>query len=285
MRIRAALAASIVLAAVAGTARAEDVHARFRSTMNSVFGSGGWRITGGYRTPERENELRAQGALTVPAGRLSRHSMGRPGAPGAYDVVVDGMSPWQAAAKLRRAGAPFRTIFAEGTHGTQGPHLHIDPYSGGLKGWAGGPPVVRWTVADPTPAQLSIAILHKAAMQGEPEAQIELGMIYSEGRMAPRNLVEAYVWTAFAAANPAADAETRAEAGRGLETLAGLMKPTEIADAQRFVQAQAQPGASARYVPLIVRRGEGGAIRIAGQGQAQIGVASAAAPAVGTGVQ
>jgi Sel1 repeat len=100
----------------------------FRQLMNSVFGVGRWRETGGYRTPAKENQLRAQGAETVPVGTMSRHSLGAPDAPGAYDVVVENLSPDQAAMKLRRAGAEFRRLFPEGTHGTQGAHLHIEPY-------------------------------------------------------------------------------------------------------------------------------------------------------------
>jgi hypothetical protein len=127
------LSAVAALALLAGQAFAqESPNARLGSIMDSVFGAGNWRLTGGYRTPERENELRAQGALTVPPGGLSRHSVGRPGAPGAYDIVVPGLSPSAAAARLQRAGAPFRTYFPEGRHGTQGPHLHIEPHSTGL---------------------------------------------------------------------------------------------------------------------------------------------------------
>jgi len=101
--------------------------ARFYAAMDSVFGAGNWRETGGYRSPARENELRAEGALTVPEGRLSRHSMGTPDAPGAFDIVVAGMTPEQAAARIRQTGAHFSRLFPEGRHGTQGGHLHIEP--------------------------------------------------------------------------------------------------------------------------------------------------------------
>jgi len=99
----------------------------FREMMNTVFGPSGWRETGGYRPPEREDELRAEGALTVPVGHISPHSTGTPDAPGAYDIVVAGMTPEQAAEALRRSGLRFRRIFPEGGHGTQGPHLHVEP--------------------------------------------------------------------------------------------------------------------------------------------------------------
>ncbi|HEX3367876.1 MAG TPA: hypothetical protein VHS75_22755 [Phenylobacterium sp.] len=98
----------------------------FKTMMDQVFGAGRWRQTSGYRTVAQENALRRAGAGTVPAGRISRHSVGDPDAPGAYDAVVAKLSPAAAAAKLKRAGAPFAKVAAEGAHGRQGPHLHIE---------------------------------------------------------------------------------------------------------------------------------------------------------------
>jgi len=100
---------------------------QFRAVMDMVFGIGRWRETGGYRSPERENELRAEGALTVPLGHISSHSIGTPNAAGAYDIVVEGVSPSEAAGMLWRSGLKFRKVFPEGAHGTQGPHLHVEP--------------------------------------------------------------------------------------------------------------------------------------------------------------
>jgi hypothetical protein len=105
---------------------------RFHSTLDQVFGPGRWRQTSGYRSPEREDELRREGAGTVAAGHLSRHSLGGPDAPGAYDVVVAGMSFESAAEKLRSSGAGLARVIAERAHGAQGPHLHIEPGSGAL---------------------------------------------------------------------------------------------------------------------------------------------------------
>jgi hypothetical protein len=98
-----------------------------RTTMDRVFGPGRWRETGGYRSPAREDELRREGAGTVAPGHLSRHSLGTADAPGAYDVVVAGMSAGDAAATLKISGAGFSKVLAEGVHGEQGPHLHIEP--------------------------------------------------------------------------------------------------------------------------------------------------------------
>lgn len=264
MSFRTALGVSLALLAAAGAARAQDdTHARFRATMDQVFGQDGWRITGGYRTQAREDQLRAQGALTVPVGVTSRHSVGGPRNPGAYDVVVSGLSPWQAAARLRGAGAPFRTIFAEGAYGTQGAHLHVDPYSGPGKG---PPPGLPWIVAAPTPEQQMLIALHAEADAGSPDAQLELGRLYAEGKAAPRNLVEAYVWTAFAAANPEAEPAARARAAEGLAVLGKTMSPDEFADARQFVPDPALTAAvTPRYGPIIARPRAADAVRIAQQ--------------------
>lgn len=115
---------------------------QFSSVMDDTFGAGKWRVTGGFRTPERENELRAQGAQTVAPGHVSPHSLGTPDNPGAYDVVVPGMTPQQVAAKLH---GKFSGLLPEGAAGTQGAHLHIpmeqsagpwaDYHSGGGNPW------------------------------------------------------------------------------------------------------------------------------------------------------
>jgi TPR repeat protein len=114
-----------ILARGAGLTRVQ-----FHLLMDKIFGPGSWRETGGYRTPARENELRAEGAGTVPVGTLSRHSLGSSGAPGAYDVVVANMSTGEAAARLLSSGMKFKQVFPEGMHGDQGPHLHVEPLSG-----------------------------------------------------------------------------------------------------------------------------------------------------------
>jgi hypothetical protein len=110
----------------------------FRSTMDQVFGPGRWRQTSGYRSPAEEDALRRQGAGTVAPGHVSRHSIGGPGSPGAYDVVVDSMAPETAAAKLRRAGGGFSRVVAEAAHGGEGPHLHIELATAKARGAAAG---------------------------------------------------------------------------------------------------------------------------------------------------
>jgi uncharacterized protein YjeT (DUF2065 family) len=99
----------------------------FRTTMDRVFGPGRWRQTSGYRTRAQEDALRRAGAGTVAAGHLSKHSIGNWEKPGAYDAVVRDMSLQAAAEKLRRAGGDgFSRVLAEGAHGGQGPHLHVE---------------------------------------------------------------------------------------------------------------------------------------------------------------
>ncbi|HEX4180689.1 MAG TPA: tetratricopeptide repeat protein [Caulobacteraceae bacterium] len=101
--------------------------ARFHAMMDRVFGPGRWRETSGYRSVAQEDALRRQGAGVVPLGQRSHHSMGDPNAPGAYDIVVDGMTPQLAAAKLKHAPVQLARVVAEAAHGGQGPHLHIEP--------------------------------------------------------------------------------------------------------------------------------------------------------------
>jgi hypothetical protein len=98
----------------------------FQATMDRVFGPGRWRKTSGYRTQAQEDALRRQGAGTVAPGHISRHSIGGTDAPGAYDAVVDHMPLASAAAKLRQAGGGFSRVLAEGAHGGQGAHLHVE---------------------------------------------------------------------------------------------------------------------------------------------------------------
>ena len=99
---------------------------QFRAALDEVFGPGRWRETSGFRTRAQENALRRQGAGTVAVGRVSRHSIGGPQTPGAYDVVVPGMSQAQAAAKLKAAGQGWGRVAAEAAHGREGAHLHLE---------------------------------------------------------------------------------------------------------------------------------------------------------------
>lgn len=252
---KAALLAA-ALGAFAAPASAEPMdRARFGAIMDKVFGPGAWRMTGGYRTPQRENELRAQGAMTVRPGGVSRHSLGRPGAPGAFDLVVNGLSPFAAAQRLKAAGAPFARYQPKGSHGNQGPHLHLEPFGFGpvgqprfqvaSTGAAAPEPSGRArsvTLFMPQPSASSAAALRQElarlradAQAGDAEAQLELGRIHALGYLAPRDYAVALKWLETAAGNPLADADTLAAARAGVSEVAALLEaeraqaPTQIA--------------------------------------------------------
>jgi len=132
--LRPFVAAAVLALSLAPAARAET----FRAAMDRVFGPGGWRVTSGYRTPAQEDALRRRGAGAVAPGRLSTHSVGSHAAPGAYDVVVDGLPAATAKARLQRSGHPFQRVVAEPARGGQGPHLHIELVPGGASRAAQG---------------------------------------------------------------------------------------------------------------------------------------------------
>jgi len=242
MRSKASIALTLALSLAAGAASAEEfTQAKLTGVMNSVFGAGKWRLTGGYRSPEREDELRAQGAMTVRPGGLSAHSLGRPGASGAYDVVVNGMDPWEAAARLRAAGAPFARFMPKGAHGSQGPHLHLEPGGGGFGLRRGGGPMGSpWMVAQRTPAQQAMAELNAQAGEGDADAQLQLSRAYAVGLASAPDAIAAYVWAARAAGNPQASPETQAGAVVAQTQLAQNMKTADIAYARRFSDGSVQ---------------------------------------------
>jgi hypothetical protein len=239
VRKAAAIFFALGLFAVRPCARAEDLNqVGFSRLMNSVFGAGNWRETGGYRTPAREDELRHEGAMTVRPGELSRHSIGRPGAPGAYDLVVDGLTPGETAARLRASGAAFRRLLPEGAHGGQGPHLHLEPLVSSNESHETRPSAPTWTVAAPTPAEEAVTRLRRAAMAGEVGAQLALAVTYEEGRATPRDLIAAYVWSAAASENRSANLAQQQAASRRLATLAAKMTAADVRRARTFSKAR-----------------------------------------------
>ena len=201
-------------------------HARFIALMDSVFGPKRWRETGGFRTAKRENELRALGALTVRQGATSAHSIGKPEAPGAYDLVVEGLSPEQAAKKLRVSQAPLKVIFPEAAHGDEGPHLHVEPYSISFN--AGLPRSVPAAI-DPSKVEEAASWLRNAAAQGHPGAQLWMGRLYVKPGARATELAVANLWFTRAAGNPQADAATRKEATDALTKLKHPSKATQLA--------------------------------------------------------
>jgi TPR repeat protein len=190
-------------------------HARFTALMDSVFGPAGWRETGGFRTAKRENELRALGALTVAQGAKSAHSIGKPEAPGAYDLVVNGLSPEQAARKLRASKAPLKVIFPEAAHGDEGPHLHVEPISINFETVPGGHPAA----ADPARVERAANWLRSAAAEGNAGAQLWMGRFFARPGAPTAERGLAGLWFARAAGNPEADAATRKQASEALAKL------------------------------------------------------------------
>jgi TPR repeat protein len=200
-------------------------HARFTALMDSVFGPSAWRETGGFRTAKRENELRALGALTVAQGARSAHSIGKPEAPGAYDLVVKGLSPEQAARKLRVSKAPLKVIFPEAAHGAEGPHLHVEPFSISFDTAPRG----KAAAVDPSRVEETTNWLRNAAAQGHPGAQLWMGRLYVRPGAPAAELALANLWFTRAAANPQADSATRREAKEALTKLKRSSKSTQLA--------------------------------------------------------
>ncbi|MBI1199570.1 MAG: hypothetical protein GC203_17045 [Phenylobacterium sp.] len=247
------LAAAAALCLLAAPASAQEMtQARFAQIMDAAFGQGVWRMTGGYRTPQREDQLRAQGAMTVRPGGTSRHSLGSADAPGAFDLVVDGMSPYDAADRLRRAGAPFARYQPKGAHGTQGPHLHLEPYGFGSAGVQvaafarPAPEVSRMrplTLSMPAVSargaadiREKLARLRADASRRQPGAQLELGRAYAAGYIVPRDFETAQEWLQAAADNPDADPQTRGEAAQALAEVSDLLAAQRAQAPARLAQ-------------------------------------------------
>ena len=71
-----------------------------------------------------------------------------------------------------------------------------------------------------------------AAAQGDAEAQHNLGVLYRRGQGVPQDYVEAHKWLNPAAATTAEPAH-RDSAVKGRDSLAALMTPAQIAEAQK----------------------------------------------------
>jgi TPR repeat protein len=77
----------------------------------------------------------------------------------------------------------------------------------------------------------------KAAEQGDADAQNRLGSMYGTGQGVPQDLVEAHKWFSLAASgDPATDAESRQDAARNRDLVAGKMTPEQIAEARKLAR-------------------------------------------------
>ncbi len=86
----------------------------------------------------------------------------------------------------------------------------------------------------------------KAAEQGHAKAQNNLGLMHEEGRGVPQDYVQAHMWYNLAAAG-SPPGEARDEAAKDRDTVAKLMTPAQIAEAQRLArewQPRGQSGAA-----------------------------------------
>lgn len=80
---------------------------------------------------------------------------------------------------------------------------------------------------------LALAWLRSAAEQGHSAAELSLGFMYYTGDGVPRDYVQAYMWFDLAASQIIDPAE-RDAARKHRETVALLMTPTQVAEAQRL---------------------------------------------------
>ncbi len=78
---------------------------------------------------------------------------------------------------------------------------------------------------------LKLVRLLEAANEGQGDAQLVLGGLYTKGSPAPLDHLEAYKWLSLAATSE--DDETRLSASEALPELAGQMTPDQITEARR----------------------------------------------------
>jgi TPR repeat protein len=132
----------------------------------------------------------------------------------------------------------FRRLLPEGAHGTQGPHLHVEPQGAGAASPGVRPAGPAWTVAAPTPAEAAVTRLRQAAVAGDVGAQLALADVYEQGRAAPKDLVAAYVWAATASENGRASPAERGTAAQHLAALRAKMAAADVRRAHQFSQAR-----------------------------------------------
>ena len=73
-----------------------------------------------------------------------------------------------------------------------------------------------------------------AADQGDARAQSNLAIMYENGKGVPQDYVQTYMWFKLAASRMAGG--HRQHAVHGLDRAAGLMNPSQIAEAQRLAR-------------------------------------------------
>ena len=78
----------------------------------------------------------------------------------------------------------------------------------------------------------------KAARQGHPHAQLNLGAMYANGQGMPRDYVEAHKWFDLAASNlPDSQPAFRELAANDRDLAARKMTPAQISEAQKLARS------------------------------------------------
>jgi uncharacterized protein len=76
-----------------------------------------------------------------------------------------------------------------------------------------------------------------AADKGDANAQFNLGFMYGNGEGVPQDYVQAHIWFNLAASrSPASEKQQRDQAAKNRDTLAAMMTPAQIAEAQKFAR-------------------------------------------------
>jgi len=81
---------------------------------------------------------------------------------------------------------------------------------------------------------LLLAEFRKAAHAGTAAAQFDFGVMYIDGYGVIQDYVSAHMWINFAASK--AFGEDQKEFAKARDTLAGLMSPAQIAEAQKLAR-------------------------------------------------
>ena len=76
----------------------------------------------------------------------------------------------------------------------------------------------------------------QAADQGNARAQFELGRMYFSGQGVPRNYILAHMWWNLVVASGRDKLAAGSDAAKGLDVLAKIMAPPQIAEAQKLAR-------------------------------------------------
>jgi uncharacterized protein len=84
---------------------------------------------------------------------------------------------------------------------------------------------------------VAVTWYRKAADQGNPVAQLFLGLMYYNGQGVPQDYVQAHKWYNLAGARiPASDTQNHKMAVKNRDIVAKKMTPAQIAEAQRLAR-------------------------------------------------